>query len=64
MAHRPPKRRRGRPAAGFDGAQVRNYPRLSIRVPPATMRHIARIAKKRAWPQWRVVVEAMARFRG
>jgi len=62
MAIRSRKRLRGRPAAGFGGVQVRDYPRLSIRLPPATMRQLARIAKKKSWPQWKVVVEAIARL--
>ena len=52
-------RHAGRPPAGYDGAAVRDYPSVMLRLPPATA------AKLRAWsdvsgvPAWRLMTQAI-----
>jgi hypothetical protein len=53
-------RRQGRPPAGFDGARVKDYRRVTLRLPPATD------ARLRAWsavsgiPVWRLIATVIA----
>jgi hypothetical protein len=62
------RKKRGRPPAGIGGASVKDYPRLTVRLPPETMRRL------RAWnelereagddgrtarPIWRLIDDAV-----
>ena len=60
MPARAPKRRPpGRPPAGAHGEMVRDYPQLSIRVPPDVKMQLQALSLIRSEPQWRIVSEAV-----
>jgi hypothetical protein len=50
----------GRPPAGFrPGELVREYPQLSVRVPPEIKLTLAALSVLLSKPQWRVVLESI-----
>ncbi len=49
----------GRPPAGDDGARVKDYPQVSVRLPAAARDKLAALSKVRQQPQWRLVVESV-----
>lgn len=50
----------GRPPAGLrDGECVRDYPQVSIRIPPETRKRLNAISRVTSKPQWRIVSEAL-----
>jgi len=54
-------KRVGRPPAGAEGERVKDYPQLSLRVPPKVKKLVYALGVVREEPQWRVVSEAIAR---
>jgi hypothetical protein len=54
------KRKTGRPPAGIrEGEMVRNYPQLSVRVPPEIIARLNVTTTAEARPQWRIICEAL-----
>jgi hypothetical protein len=54
------KRRRGRPSSGMrPGEQVKDYPRLAIRVPRRVVDKLEAMARKDKRPLWWVVATAI-----
>jgi predicted DNA-binding protein len=50
----------GRPPAGLRAGEcVRDYPQVSIRIPPETRDRLNAISRVTAKPQWRIVSEAL-----
>ena len=57
------RRRAGRPPAGAKvGEKVKDYPQLSIRVPPGMKARLNAVSAVTGLAQWRVVVEAINCF--
>jgi hypothetical protein len=55
-----PRRRAGRPPAGArPGEKVKDYPQVSLRIPPAFKSQLHAISVLRAKPQWRVLIDAL-----
>ena len=55
-----PHKRAGRPPAGArSGEKVKDYPQLSVRLPPETVQILNALSLVFATPQWRVVNEAI-----
>jgi len=53
-------RRSGRPPAGAQpGERVKDYPQLSLRLPPESKAQLRALSVVKALPQWRVVLEAI-----
>ena len=58
-----PSRRSGRPPAGLRrGERVREYPQVSLRVPPEIKSKLQALAVVSGTPQWRVVSAALECF--
>ena len=56
-------RRVGRPPAGARaGEKVKDYPQLSVRVPPEMKSRLEALSVVRSMPQWRVISEAIGCF--
>lgn len=53
------KRNVGRPPRGEDGARVRDYPQLSIRVPAVSKQKLKALSVVRGQPQWRVLADSV-----
>jgi hypothetical protein len=52
--------RGGRPPAGFGpGERVRDYPQLSVRIPPEMKLRIGALSALQSKPQWRIVLESL-----
>jgi hypothetical protein len=50
----------GRPPAGIrQGERVRDYPQLSVRIPPDIRATVQALSTMRGQPQWRIVVDAL-----
>jgi hypothetical protein len=60
----PARRGPGRSATGLDGAKASEYPKLTLRVPPETKRHLEALATLRGKPMWRIVAEMTAEHLG
>jgi predicted DNA-binding protein len=59
-ANRRGRSRGGRPPAGFrPGERVRDYPQLSVRVPPRTKLRLGALSVLLSKPQWRIVLESI-----
>jgi hypothetical protein len=57
--------RGGRPPAGLrSGEKVREYPQLSVRIPPETKAMLGALSVQQSKPQWRIVVEWCEYFIG
>jgi predicted DNA-binding protein len=56
-----PKRRRvGRPPAGAEpGEKVKDYPQVSLRIPPALKSQLLSLSIMQSKPQWRILVDAI-----
>jgi hypothetical protein len=55
-----PRRRAGRPPAGArPGEKVKDYPQVSLRIPPVLKSQLYAISVLRAKPQWRVLIDAL-----
>lgn len=52
-------RRIGRPPAGADGAKVKDYPQLSIRLPAEVRAKLQALAIVTTRPQWRLITDAI-----
>jgi len=52
----------GRPPAGWRGQKVANYPQLSARLPPETLRRLAAIGRAQRRPMWRVLADAITMY--
>jgi predicted DNA-binding protein len=58
--HRAPARRVGRPTAGARaGEKVKDYPQLSVRVPPDIKIRVSALSKVRRTSQWHIITEAI-----
>ena len=54
----------GRPPAGARaGEKVKDYPQLSIRIPPETKLILGALSIIQSKPQWRIVLESVECFR-
>ena len=63
MSSKPRARRSGRPPAGVrHGEMVREYPQVSMRLPPEIKAKLQALAVVSATPQWRVVSAALECF--
>jgi len=50
----------GRPPGGVrDGEKVKDYPQVSLRLPPETHAKLAIMSKVFGQPQWRIVLDAV-----
>lgn len=53
-------KRKGRPAGGLRaGEKVRDYPRLTVRVPRRVVDLLEAMARKEGRPQWRILADAI-----
>jgi hypothetical protein len=53
----------GRPPAGIrQGERVRDYPQLSVRIPPDIRATVHALSAMRGQPQWRIVVDALKSY--
>jgi hypothetical protein len=58
-----PSRKSGRPPAGVrQGERVKDYPQVSLRLPPETKAKLQALSVVAATPQWRVVSAALECF--
>ncbi|MCU1383854.1 MAG: hypothetical protein JWL71_2551 [Acidobacteria bacterium] len=58
-----PRRKSGRPPAGVrEGERVKDYPQVSLRLPPETKDKLRALSVVAATPQWRVVSAALDCF--
>jgi hypothetical protein len=56
-------KRRGRPPAGArTGERVKDYPQLSVRVPPLVLNRLNALSLVLHQPQWRIVSRALERL--
>ena len=56
----PTRRRIGRPPAGARaGEKVKDYPQVSLRIPPTLKSQLYALSILRAKPQWRVITDAI-----
>lgn len=63
QANRRERRRSGRPPAGArPGEKVKDYPQLSVRVPPEMKRKLEVLSMLQSKPQWRIVFESVEYF--
>jgi predicted DNA-binding protein len=46
------------------GDRVREYPQLSVRIPPETKVKLGALSVQQSKPQWRIVVESFEYFVG
>jgi len=54
----------GRPPAGARaGEKVRDYPQLSVRIPPEAKLFVGALSVLQSKPQWRIVLESIERLR-
>jgi hypothetical protein len=53
------RNRRGRPPAGADGEKVKDYPQLSVRLPPDVMVAVEALSSLFGKPKWRLVDQAI-----
>jgi len=54
------KRRVGRPTAGARaGEKVKDYPQLSVRVPPDIKTRVSALSKLRRTSQWHIITDAI-----
>ena len=64
-ANQPGRRRLGRPPAGAQaGEKVKDYPQLSVRVPPQARLFVGALSMLRGEPQWRIVLDSIECLRG
>jgi hypothetical protein len=62
-SQKPQPRRSGRPPAGVRlGEMVREYPQVSLRLPPEIKAKLQALSVISATPQWRVVTAALECF--
>jgi predicted DNA-binding protein len=55
-----PRRRVGRPTAGARaGEKVKDYPQLSVRVPPDIKARVAVLSRVRGTSQWHIITDAI-----
>jgi hypothetical protein len=60
MRSRRRRPRGGRPPAGFGpGERVRDYPQLSVRIPPEIKLKLGALSTLQSRPQWRIVLESL-----
>ena len=60
MPTRSSSRRTGRPPAGArPGEKVKDYPQVSLRIPPRWKSQLEALSILRAKPQWRVLMDAI-----
>jgi hypothetical protein len=60
MSARPERRPVGRPTAGARaGEKVKDYPQLSVRVPPRIKECVAALSRVRSTSQWHIITDAI-----
>ncbi len=60
--HRRDVRRPGRPPAGEQGARVKDYPQVSVRLPREVRDKLIALSRIRKQPQWRLIVDSVECF--
>ncbi len=55
-------RKAGRPPAGINGQRVRDYPQVSIRVPPKLYTHLATLSKRTGMSRLEIFIRAIDCF--
>src|SRR5579864_5260924 len=54
------RRRSGRPPAGaHPGEKVKDYPQVSLRIPPTLKSQLYALGILRSKPQWRILIDAI-----
>lgn len=53
------QQRVGRPPAGRGGERVKDYPQVSVRLPPEVKEKLRALVAVRKQPQWQLIVEAV-----
>jgi predicted DNA-binding protein len=54
------RRRAGRPPSGANpGERVKDYPQVSLRIPPTLKSQLHALSIVRSKPQWRIVIDAI-----
>jgi hypothetical protein len=54
------RRRAGRPPAGaLPGERVKDYPQVSLRIPPTLKSQLHALSILQSKPQWRVLIDAL-----
>ena len=56
------KKKAGRPPGGINGQRVRDYPQVSIRVPPKLYARLAALSKRTGMSRLEIFVEALDCF--
>jgi hypothetical protein len=55
-----PQRRAGRPPSGANpGERVKDYPQVSLRIPPVLKSQLYALSVVRSKPQWRILIDAI-----
>src|SRR5438128_3013134 len=63
MSQKPTRSRIGRPPAGLRaGEMVKNYPQVSLRLPPETRSKLTALSAVCGIPQWRIIVDAVNNY--
>ena len=57
-------RKAGRPPGGVNGQRVRDYPQVSIRVPPKLYAQLASLTKQTGMSRLDIFMEALSCFEG
>jgi hypothetical protein len=64
MVRRPNSRKAGRPPGGVNGQRVRDYPQVSIRVPPKLYAQLASLSRSTGMSRLEIFVRAIDCFEG
>ena len=64
MARKSIVRKAGRPPGGVNGQRVRDYPQVSIRVPPKLYAQLATLSRATGMSRLEIFVEAIDCFEG
>ena len=59
---RPANRKAGRPPGGINGQRVRDYPQVSIRVPPKLHAQLATLTRQTGMSRLQIFIEAIDCF--
>lgn len=61
---KPSIRKAGRPPGGIDGQRVRDYPQVSIRVPPKLHAQLAALSRSTGLSRLEIFIRAIACYEG
>lgn len=64
MARKEMIRKAGRPPGGVDGQRVRDYPQVSIRVPPKLYQQLATLSRSTGLSRLEIFIRAIDCFEG